>query len=162
MATSAFSAIALATMLLPLVTLASGRAASAQLAPTAAASPPFNAGDPRRLGAGTRRRPYRCRFGALTTFGALMFAERGWGAAWLAFTALSVAFILGRLAGGHLPDRLGGARVALVCVLIETAGMAMIWLAPSAAVTFAGRRDRRWLLARVPGLRPGSRASRAA
>ena len=49
-------------------------------------------------------------FGAVTTFGALMFAERGWGAAWIAFTALSVAFILGRLFFGHLPDRIGGAR----------------------------------------------------
>src|SRR5918911_1747937 len=77
-------------------------------------------------------------FGTLTTFGALLFAERGWGAAWVAFTALSVAFILGRVFFGHLPDRIGGARVALVCVLIEAVGQAMIWLAPSAALVFAG------------------------
>ena len=31
---------------------------------------------------------------------------------------------------GHLPDRIGGAKVALVCVLIEAAGQALIWLAP--------------------------------
>jgi MFS family permease len=37
----------------------------------------------------------------------------------------------GRLIFGHLPDRVGGARVALVCVLIEAAGQALIWLAPS-------------------------------
>src|SRR6059036_1606596 len=62
-------------------------------------------------------------FGAISTFASLMFAERGWGAAWVAFTALSVAFILGRVFFGHLPDRAGGARVALVCVVVEAAGL---------------------------------------
>jgi MFS family permease len=36
----------------------------------------------------------------------------------------------GRLIFGHLPDRIGGVRVAFVCVLIEAAGQALIWLAP--------------------------------
>jgi hypothetical protein len=31
---------------------------------------------------------------------------------------------------GHLPDKLGGAKVALVSVLIEASGQALIWLAP--------------------------------
>jgi hypothetical protein len=35
----------------------------------------------------------------------------------------------GRLIFGHLPDRIGGTKVALVCVLIEAAGQALIWLA---------------------------------
>jgi hypothetical protein len=30
---------------------------------------------------------------------------------------------------GHVPDR-GGARVALVCLMIEAAGLALIWLSP--------------------------------
>ena len=77
-------------------------------------------------------------FGTITTFGALMFAERGWGAAWIAFTALSVAFILGRVCFGHLPDRIGGARVALVCVVIEAVGQALIWMAPTPALVFVG------------------------
>ena len=77
-------------------------------------------------------------FGAVSTFGALLFAERGWGSAWIAFTALGVAFILGRVFFGHLPDRIGGARVALVCVVIEALGLGMIWLAPSAALVFVG------------------------
>jgi MFS family permease len=77
-------------------------------------------------------------FAAVTTFVALLFAERGWGPVWLAFTALSVAFMLGRLVFGHLPDKIGGARVALVCILIEAGGQALIWLAPSATLAFMG------------------------
>ncbi|MEP6496080.1 MAG: MFS transporter [bacterium] len=57
---------------------------------------------------------------------------------WIAFTALSVAFILGRVVFGHLPDKIGGARVALVCVVVEVIGQAMIWLAPSQALLFVG------------------------
>jgi MFS family permease len=77
-------------------------------------------------------------FGTISTFGALLFAERGWDSAWIALTALSVAFILGRVVFGDLPDKIGGARVALVCVVIEAVGLALIWLAPSAAFVFVG------------------------
>jgi MFS family permease len=77
-------------------------------------------------------------FGAITTFIALLFASNGWAPLWLAFTALSVAFIVGRLLFGHLPDRLGGARVAVVCILVEAMGLVSIWLAPSAAIALAG------------------------
>lgn len=77
-------------------------------------------------------------FGTIATFSALLFAERGWSHAWLAFTALAAAFILGRIVFGHLPDRIGGARVALVCVLIEAAGQAIIWIAHTPALVFVG------------------------
>src|SRR3954466_8147346 len=73
-------------------------------------------------------------FGAITTFVVLLFAGHGWGPAWLAFTSLSAAFIAGRLVFGHLPDRIGGARVALVCVLIEAVGQALLGLAPSSTL----------------------------
>src|SRR5204863_4100944 len=71
-------------------------------------------------------------------FGSLLFAERGWSPVWLAFTAFAAALIIARVACGHLPDRLGGARVALVCVLIEAAGLALIWLAPGEVWAAAG------------------------
>ena len=77
-------------------------------------------------------------FGTIATFGALIFAVRGWSSSWLVFTLLSIAFIVGRVVFGHLPDRIGGARVALVCLLIEAAGQAMIWLAQSSALVFVG------------------------
>jgi MFS family permease len=50
-------------------------------------------------------------FGAITTFIVLLFAQYGWGQAWLAFTALSIAFMAGRLIFGHLPDRISGAEL---------------------------------------------------
>lgn len=77
-------------------------------------------------------------FGAITTFVTLVFAERRWSGAWAAFTALSVTFILARVLFGHLPDQMGGGRVALVCVVLEAAGQALIWRAGSPAVAFLG------------------------
>jgi MFS family permease len=76
-------------------------------------------------------------FGAITTFIVLLFAQNGWGKAWLALTLLSVAFIVGRVFFGHLPDK-NGAKAALFCILIEALGLALIWLAPSAFIALVG------------------------
>jgi MFS family permease len=77
-------------------------------------------------------------FGAILAFGSLLFAERGWSPVWLVFTAYAVALIVARLLFGHLPDRLGGARVALFSVLIEAAGLALIWLAATPVIAGIG------------------------
>ncbi len=77
-------------------------------------------------------------FGLLTAFIPLLFTSRSWGNPSLAFTAFGVAFIGARLLFGHLPDKVGGAKVALICVLIEAGGQAMIWLAPTPVVAFVG------------------------
>ncbi|MGC2078728.1 MAG: MFS transporter, partial [Xanthobacteraceae bacterium] len=77
-------------------------------------------------------------FGAIIAFGSLLAAQRGRSPVWLVFTAFGVSLVAARLLLGHLPDRLGGARVALVCVLIEAAGLALIWLAPDRASAAAG------------------------
>ena len=77
-------------------------------------------------------------FGAIIAFGALLSADRGWSPVWLMFSAFAAALVLARLFFGHLPDRLGGARVALACVLVEAAGLALIWLAPGLAAATAG------------------------
>jgi MFS family permease len=55
---------------------------------------------------------------------------------WLPFTAYAVGLIAARALFGHLPDRFGGAVVALASVLIEATGLALIWLA-SGPVTAA-------------------------
>lgn len=77
-------------------------------------------------------------FASITTFGSLLFVDRGWNSAWLMFTAMSMAFMAGRMALGHLPDRLGGARVAVVSIIVEAAGLAIIGLAPSPGLVHAG------------------------
>lgn len=77
-------------------------------------------------------------FGVITAFISLLFAQRGWdGAAWM-FSLFGVGFIVARLFFAGLPDKLGGARVALVCVLIEAAGQWLIWMGPTPAWAFAG------------------------
>ena len=76
-------------------------------------------------------------FGAVTTFSALLFVARGWPA-WPAFTVFALAFILTRLVLGHLADRFGGAKVALICVLVEAAGLALMELAPGLALALTG------------------------
>src|SRR4051794_10045449 len=77
-------------------------------------------------------------FGAMIAFSSLLATERGWHPVWLTFTAFAAALVAARLFFGHLPDRLGGARVALVCVFVEAAGLALMWIAPGEAVAALG------------------------
>lgn len=132
-----FEAIALATTLAPLATLAvalplAGVASSSQARP----------GFARMLrtvwvpGLGSALGTVA--FGAVTAFVTLLFAERGWSHGWLPYSVFAAVFILARLAFGHLPDRLGGARVALVCLLIEAVGQSLLWLATSPGLALLG------------------------
>lgn len=77
-------------------------------------------------------------YAMINTFAVLLFAERGWGGGALALTSMGVGFIAARLLLGHLPDQVGGARMALYCVLAEAAGLALIWAAPHPALAWAG------------------------
>jgi MFS family permease len=77
-------------------------------------------------------------FGAIIAFSSLLSAQRGWSPVWLVFTTFAVSLVAARMLLGHVPDRLGGAKVALVCVLIEAAGLALIWFAPDRASAAAG------------------------
>ena len=49
-----------------------------------------------------------------------------------------MALVAARLFLGHIPDMLGGARVALVCVFVEAAGLALIWFAPNPPLAATG------------------------
>jgi MFS family permease len=134
-----FAAIALATTLIPLLTLLLIAPLNpVPIAPAAHARPLIT----KVIGAvwmpGVGLALSAVGFGAITTFIVLLFAQHGWGQGWLALTLLSIAFSGGRIAFGHLPDRIGGAKVALVCVLIEAAGQALIWLAPWPALALVG------------------------
>lgn len=77
-------------------------------------------------------------FGAITTFATLLFAQHGWERAWIALTAVSVFFVLGRVLFGNLPDRVGGPKIALICALAESAGLLLIWTASAPFVAFMG------------------------
>jgi MFS family permease len=132
-----FASIALATALLPLATLL----VVAPLRPVA----PLHRGRPaltRVLGTvwvpGLGAAFGSVGFGAIIAFGSLLFAERGWSPVWLVFSAFAASLIVARVLCGHLPDRLGGARVALVCALVEAAGLALIGLAPDRVLAAVG------------------------
>ena len=71
-------------------------------------------------------------FGAMLSFSSLLYSGNGWTPVWLPFTAYALALVAARLLFGHLPDRIGGAKVSLVCALIETAGLLLMWNATSA------------------------------
>lgn len=131
-----FAAIALATAFLPIATLAF----VAPLAPVPP-TPRAQAGLMKVMAAvwvpGVASALSSIGFGAITAFSALLFVARGW-AAWPAFTVFAAAFILTRLSLGRLADRLGGAKVALACALVEAMGLALVWLSPWSTLALAG------------------------
>ena len=133
-----FAAIALATTLIPLATLL-------LVLPRPTVAPQARARRPsfkKVVGAvwapGVGLAFSSVGFGAVTTFAVLLFAQRGWGLAWLALTVFATAFVVARLLFGHLADRVGGARVALVSALLEAVGLALIWLAPWGGLALFG------------------------
>jgi MFS family permease len=77
-------------------------------------------------------------FGAILAFGSLLFVEHAWSPVWLAFSAYALALIAARLAFGHLPDRYGGAKVALAFVVVEAVGLALMWIAASGSLAAVG------------------------
>ncbi|MGO4175823.1 arabinose transporter [Bosea sp. TAF32] len=77
-------------------------------------------------------------YGAILAFSSLLYSDHGWQPVWLAFTAFGVALIAARLVCGHLPDKLGGARVALLFVGVQTAGLLLMGLASNGFVASAG------------------------
>lgn len=132
-----FAAIALATALAPLGTLL-----LVALLPGVAPVPRTRLSFAKVLGAvwipGFGSALGSVGFGAVTTFVALLFANRGWSDGWLAYTAYAVAFILARVFFSHAADTIGGARVALICAVIEAAGQALIWLATRPELALLG------------------------
>lgn len=132
-----FAGIAVATVFIALLALAMV-AGVRPVAPTAMRHTPFY----KVLGAvwvpGLGLALSSVGFGVITAFIALLFAAKDWGNASLAFTCFGLAFIGARILFGHLPDKLGGARVALVCVVIETAGQLLIWGADGAPIAYLG------------------------
>jgi MFS family permease len=74
----------------------------------------------------------------LGSFVALYFAGRGWAGAGLTLTGFGMGFILVRMFFSHLPDRLGGRRVAGWSLVVEALGQALLWAAPNAELALPG------------------------
>jgi MFS family permease len=75
---------------------------------------------------------------AILAFSSLLYADHGWRPVWLAFTAFGAALIVARLIFGHLPDKLGGAKIASVFVLVQSAGLTLMGFARDAVTASAG------------------------
>ncbi len=76
-------------------------------------------------------------FGAIAAFGMLLFRAHGWSHAAVAMTAFGAAFVLARLVFGRLPDRYGGARIAVASAFVATIGQVGMWLATSGPIAVA-------------------------
>lgn len=74
----------------------------------------------------------------LTAFASLYFAAHHWQNAGLVMTAFGLGFIFVRVAFGHLPDQMGGYRVAVWSLAVEALGQAMLWLGSNEWMALAG------------------------
>jgi MFS family permease len=132
-----FSAVATVTAVAPLLTLT-------LLAPLRGVAPAHRTGPSALIVLGTIWLPgigaalSSVGFGAIAAFGSLLFAGYGWAPVWLPFSAYAVALIGARLLFGHLPDRIGGARVALLFVFVEVVGLVTMWAATSGWLAAVG------------------------
>ena len=77
-------------------------------------------------------------FSVVTTFLVLYYGDKGWSGAGLAVTSFTGGYIAVRLFLAHLPDRLGGRLVGIISVLVQIAGLLVLWWAPSPAPALAG------------------------
>jgi MFS family permease len=77
-------------------------------------------------------------FGTIATFITLYYASNNWDNAALCLTLFGASFILARLLFGGLINRIGGFRVAIACLSVETLGLLLLWLAPNQELALAG------------------------
>ncbi len=77
-------------------------------------------------------------FAAISSFVPLYFLKNGWQNPGFALSAFGGAFVLARVLFGSLPDRLGGYRVALGALAVESIGQLLMLFAPSGIVAVLG------------------------
>jgi len=77
-------------------------------------------------------------FGTIIAFITLLYAGRGWSGAAYALTAFGVAFVAMRIFFASAIQRFGGFPTSIVSMLIECAGLFLLWLAPAQWVAVLG------------------------
>jgi MFS family permease len=77
-------------------------------------------------------------FGGLTAFIALYFDSLGWDHSAWCLSGFGIGFILARLSSPGILQRFRGYSVVAGCLLVQSAGMLLIGLAPSPAQAIAG------------------------
>lgn len=77
-------------------------------------------------------------FGTIATFITLYYAAQHWENAVLCLSLFGASFIGARLLFGNMINRLGGFRVAIACLSVETVGLLLLWLAPNPQLALAG------------------------
>jgi predicted MFS family arabinose efflux permease len=75
-------------------------------------------------------------YSVLATFVTLFYASRHWNGAALCLTAFGAAFIGARLLFIHTIDRFGGYPVSMVCLLVVSVGLVLLWSAHSPWMAF--------------------------
>ena len=76
-------------------------------------------------------------FGTIATFITLYYASHTWPNAVLCLSLFGACFIGARLLFGNLINRIGGFRVAIACLSVETLGLLLLWLAPNPNLALA-------------------------
>jgi len=77
-------------------------------------------------------------FGVVTTYVTLFFQAAGWRDGWMAFTAFGCAFVASRMIFASSITSETGLRLAMRFLAIEVAGLLVIFLSGSPAVTIGG------------------------
>lgn len=77
-------------------------------------------------------------FACITSFIALLFTEKNWGDASLAFMVFGLCYVLTRVFFASLPDKYGAYRIALIFLIIEITGQLFIGFSSSKFMAIAG------------------------
>jgi len=77
-------------------------------------------------------------FGTISTFITLYYAYFNWENAVLCLSVFSTMFILGRILFGGFIDSYGGIKTAITCLVIETIGLLVLWLANTPHIALIG------------------------
>ncbi|WP_400261071.1 MFS transporter [Sphingobacterium sp. SG20118] len=77
-------------------------------------------------------------FGTISTFITLYYNYKGWDNAALCITCFSTMFVLGRFVLTNSINKIGGIKIALFCMVIESFGLLLISFAPSPFLTIIG------------------------